>query len=207
MGGDSQMTATILAAGLSDFARFVEQLPDLAVEAAYLAVNEAARDTVPAIKRQMRKEINFPSGYLNKDRLGVRRKATKDRLEAVISGRDRATSLARFAEGATRENTRGRPITVKVKTGHQTRLNRAFIVDLKNGNKGLAIRLPKGQTPSSAYKPVPLTRGGGKETGAWLLYGPSVDQVMKGVAGEVQTDIGEMLSRNFLRQLSRLTRG
>ncbi len=202
------MSAIVLATGLKEFARFAEELPELATQAAYLAVNDTSRDAVPLLKREMRKQINFPSKYLNQDRLSVRRKATRVSLEAVISGRDRPTSLARFAPGATAENSRKRPIYVKVKgSGGQERLNRAFIVDLKNGNRGLAIRLPKGEAPRDAYKPVPLTRGGGKSTGAWLLYGPSVDQVLKSVSGDVSSELTDMLDKNFLRQFNRLTRG
>ncbi len=203
------MTAVILAAGLKEFARFAEQLPDIAEAAAVFAVNDTSRDAVPLIKRHMRAQINFPSNYLNSERLGIRRKATRANIEAVISGRDRPTSLARFAEGATpqKRNTPKRPIFVKVKTGKTVRLDKAFMLTLRNGNLGLAIRLPKGQEPDRAYKPVQLTRGGGKAQGAWLLYGPSVDQVMQGVASEVQGDIGSTLSRNFLRHFSRLSSG
>lgn len=201
------MTVSVLANGLGEFTRFVTELPEIATEAAYLAVNEATRDAQPLLKRKMRQQINFSNAYLNSDRLGVRKKATRASLEAVISGRDRPTSLARFAEGATVANSRKRPIIVRVKAGQKRTLNRAFLVNLRNGNVGLAIRLPKGQTPSSAYKPVALTRGGGKETGAWLLYGPSVDQVLRGVSDEVAPDVNEMLSRNFFRQFTRLTRG
>lgn len=201
------MSVSILANGLGDFTRFVTELPETAVEAAYLAVNETTRDVQPLLKRKMRQQINFSNAYLNADRFGVRRKATRATLEAVISGRDRPTSLARFAEGATVANSRKRPIIVRVKAGQKKTLNRAFLVNLRNGNIGLAIRLPKGQSPSSAYKPVPLTRGGGKETGAWLLYGPSVDQVLRGVSDEVAPDVNDMLSRNFFRQFTRLTRG
>lgn len=207
------MSATIIAAGLREFTSFAASLPDLAVEAAYLAVNDTSRDSVPLLKREIRKQVAFPAKYLTSDRLGVRRKANKTTLEAVVSGRDRPTSLARFSPGATPQNSKGRPLFVTVKPGQQKKFVRndgrpsAFLVSLRNGNTGLAIRLPKGQEPSSAYKPVPLTRGGGKATGAWLLYGPSVDQVLKGVAGDAGQELTEMLERNFLRQFTRLTRG
>lgn len=199
------MTAVVIARGLQDFSRFIDALPELATEAAYLAINDTSRAAVPLIKSEMRKQINFPNGYLNKQRLDVRRKATRVTLEAVISGRDRPTSLARFAEGATPENSRRRPIFVRVHAGQQKRLQKAFIVRLKNNNLGLAIRLPKGQEPDRAYKPVELTRGGGKGQGAWLLYGPSVDQVMQGVSGDVGDRISEALAANFLRQFSRVS--
>jgi hypothetical protein len=202
------MTASVLAVGLKEFVRFAEELPEIATEAAYLAINDTSRDSVPLLKREMRKQVNFPSKYLNADRLAIRRKASRVSLEAVISGRDRPTSLARFATpGSNPKNTRGRPLKVKVKgSGAAQTLRRAFLIELKNGNVGLGIRLPKDQVPDSAYKPVPLTRRGGQETGVWLLYGPSVDQVLKGVTGDVTDDIAEMLDRNFLRQFNRLTR-
>lgn len=203
------MTAIVLATGLDEFAHLMLSVPDIADEAAFLAVNETSRDSVPAIKRVMRKQINFPSGYLNKKRLDIRRKATRTTLQAVISARDRPTSLARFAEGATvtPRGAKQRPIFVKVKANRQVRLDRAFIIELRNGNLGLAIRLPKGQEPDRAYRPVELTRDGGKGQGAWLLYGPSVEQVMVGAIPEIQPEIQDKLTNNFFRQFTRLTRG
>lgn len=201
------MTVAILAAGLREFARFAEALPEIANEAAFLAVNDASRDAVPLIKRRMRTQINFPSTYLNKDRLSVRRRATRTTLQATISARDRPTSLARFAEGATTRNSVKRPIFVKVKAGNQVRLDRAFLLELRNNNIGLAIRLPAGQEPDRAYKPVELTAKGGKGQGAWLLYGPSVEQVMVGVIGDVQDEVANDLDRNFMRHFDRLASG
>lgn len=201
------MTATILSAGLREAAQFIQDVPDLFVEAAYFAVGDTSRQAVPLIKRKIRSQVKFPSNYLNQDRLNVRRKATRVTLESVISARDRPTSLARFAPGATIANSRGRPIIVQVKTGGgATTLRRAFLVSLRNGNTGLAIRLPKGTRPDNAYKPVELTRGGGKGEGAWLLYGPSVDQVMKGVVTETTEEIQDSLNRNFFRHITRLVR-
>lgn len=195
------MTAGIISRGLDNFAEFFRELPDLAIEAAYLAVNDSADAAVPKLKKTIGTQIAFPRGYLGKERLGVRRKATRATLEAVISGRDRPTSVARFAEGATPENSRKRPIIVKVKPGKTVALKKAFLVRLKNNNIGLAIRLPSGQRPKDAYKPVQLANN------VYLLYGPSVDQVLKGVIDESDVQIGDMLSRNFLRQFTRLSRG
>ena len=178
-----------------------------------LKAYEEKADAANKVIREMRKQVNFPSKYLNSDRLGIRREANRTTLEAVISGRDRPTSLARFSPGATPQNSRGRPLFVTVKPGQTKKFVRnngkpsAFLIPLRGGNTGLAIRLPKGQEPSSAYRPVPLTRNGGKETGVWLLYGPSVDQVLKGVSTDVGQDVAGMLERNFLRQFTRLTRG
>lgn len=195
------MTAGIISRGLDDFAEFFRQLPDIATEAAFLAVNDSAESAVPMFKRTMTSQVSFPKGYLSKERLGVRRKATRATLEAVISGRDRPTSLARFAEGATPENSRKRPIIVKIKPGKTVALKKSFLVRLKNNNIGLAIRLPSGQRPKNAYKPVQLANN------VYLLYGPSVDQILQGAIDESDVQIGDMLSRNFVRQFTRLSRG
>lgn len=199
------MSVSIVAEGLADIADYIERLPDLATEAAVMAINQVARDEEVDIRREMGKQINFPKAYL-KANMGVARKANRNLLQAVIRGRDRPTSLARFAEGATRQNTKGRPIIVKVKAGQSKTLNRAFLVELRNGNTGLAIRLPKGQSPDFAYRPVPLTTKGGQQTGTWLLYGPSVDQVMRGVADDRAPQVADQLSREFFRQFTRLSR-
>jgi hypothetical protein len=196
------MTVSVIASALDDLKDYFEALPEIANEAAFLAVNDSARDTLPAARRAMTSQINFPSGYLSTERLGISKKATRNTLEAVISGRDRPTSLARFARGATPENSRGRPLSVEVKSGQRTRLRRAFLVRLRNGNIGLAVRLPPGQTLQNSEKAVRL------DNNVYLLYGPSVDQVFRGVAEDLAPDISANVSRNFLRQFARLsTRG
>lgn len=196
------MTVALISKGLDEFSQFFRELPETAVEAAYFAVNDSAESAVPMFKRQMAGQIAFPRGYLSKERLGVRRKATRATLEAVISGRDRPTSLARFAEGATPENSRKRPVIVRVKPGKTIGLKKSFLVRLNNNNIGLAIRLPAGQRPRDAYKPVQLA------SNVYLLYGPSVDQVLQGVLDDdAGANIGDMLSRNFIRQFTRLSRG
>jgi hypothetical protein len=207
------MSVSIVANALKEVSDYFEKLPALATEAAYFAINDTARDEEVAIRREMESQVNFPSGYLRKDsRFGIRSKATLRSLQAVISGRDRPTSLARFAEGATFENSRRRPLTVRVKPGKSTTFTRsdgkpsAFLVKLRNGNTGLAIRLPSGERPSDAYKPVPLTQKNGEETGVWLLYGPSVDQVLNGVIGDRSPKIADAVARNFFRQFDRLSR-
>lgn len=201
------MSASIVATGLKEALDFFDEFPEITTSAAVLAVNDSARDTVPAMRRKMLKQIAFPRDYLNADRLGIRKKASRGSIEAVISGRDRPTSLARFAEGATPENSRGRPIFLKVKPGQVRKLVRsdgkpgAFLVRLRNNNIGLAVRLPPGQSLENSQKAVQLSDN------VYLLYGPSVDQVLKDVAEEETPDIGRRLTNNFFRQFTRLSRG
>ena len=49
-----------------------------------------------------------------------------------------------------------------------------------------------------------FTRNGGEPTGIWLLYGPSVDQVFRGVAAKRTSDIADLVMKKFYRQFSRL---
>lgn len=199
------MTVSIITDTLTDVARFFEALPDVAAEAAYLAVNESARDALPNARKTMLQQVNFPKGYLNTERLGIRKKANKGNIEAVISGRGRPTSLARFAPGAARgREAYGKPIFVEVRPGHVVRMNspasavRAFLVNLKNGNTGLAVRLPKGEELKHSEKAVML------DNNLFLLYGPSVDQVFRGVANDITPDIIADVDRHFTRQFGRL---
>lgn len=196
------MTAVVFADALGEVARYFEELPDIATKAATLAINQVAgRDGLAVLRRDMRSQIDFPSGYLESDRLKLASKASRFKLEATIRGRDRATSLARFAKGQNPGNTRGRGVRVTVKPGQTRHLKNAFLVRLKNGNMGLAVRLKPGEQIRNSEKAVRLADN------VFLLYGPSVDQVFRGVADDRAPEIGEMVSRQFLRQMTRLTRG
>jgi hypothetical protein len=195
------MSVSIFANALDDMRAYFEQLPDVAEQAAVLALNDVAtREGYSLITQTMSKQTNFPKGYL-KSRLNVVRKATRGSLEVAIRGRDRATSLARFAEGQSPANTRGRGVRVKIKPGQQRLLRKAFLVSLRNGNTGLAVRLKEGETLEHSQAAVQLANN------LYLLYGPSVDQVFRGVAEETAPVLTGQVSRQFLRQFARLSRG
>lgn len=195
------MSATITANGLKDMQRFFDEFPDIAEQAAVLAINDTIeREGLTAIKQQMRKEVNFPPGYLEDDRLVVSRRAQRGRLEGVIRGRDRPTSLARFAEGQTPENTKGRGVRVRVQKGQTELMKRAFIVRLNNGRSlGVAVRLKPGEKLRNSQAAVAL------DNNVFLLYGPSVDQVLRGVAVDQTDDLLEMVASKFIRQFGRLS--
>jgi hypothetical protein len=195
------MTAFTQAVGLADVRHFFEDLPQFAEQAAVFAVNDTADKGLPPIRQEMRSQIEFPAGYLEGDRLRVTRRARVGSLEAVIKGRDRATSLARFAAGQTPANTRGRGVRVMVKKGTTRVLQKGFMVDLKNGNRGVAVRLKPGETLRNSDKAVRL------DDNVFLLYGPSVDQVFESVADDFAPRLGADMSRHFLRHFTRLTRG
>lgn len=195
------MTVSILADAFGDVRAYFEKLPEIAEMAGALAINQvAARDGLVTIRTEMRKQINFPRGYLE-SRMRVVQRATPKNLQAVIRARDRATSLARFAQGQNPNNTRGRRVSIEVKRGKSKLLKKGFLVNLKNGNIGLAVRLKPGEQLSESTAATKLGAN------LYLLYGPSVDQVFRGVANQTTPEILEQLSNQFLRQFARLSGG
>lgn len=210
--------------GIKEFDQYLADFPERTVEAARLAINDTVKWTRTRASREMRKQVNFPANYLDNQadgRLYVSRFATGNNLEAVITGRRRATSLARFTSNAPQVmsamNRKGgratRPgLKVQVTPGRTRIMRKAFPIKLRAGNKdldtafnmGIALRLPKGtaMTNKRAAKAIP-----GKKSDLYLLYAPSVDQVFRDVAQQLQEPAARKLEDEFLRQFNRLTGG
>jgi len=197
------VTVSVLARGLKDIERYFEQLPEVAEKSIVLAINDvSSKKGMTLIRKTMRAQISFPKGYLEKGRLAVFRKAYKGRPEATIRGRDRATSLARFAlPGQAPGQKRKFGTRVQVQPGAVRNMKRSFLIKLKNNNVGLAMRFPAGQAPEKSQAAVPLGT-----SGLWLFYGPSVEQVFRDVAEEVKPAIGDMIEAEFYRQFARMAR-
>ncbi|MDR3474326.1 MAG: hypothetical protein P4M09_21965 [Devosia sp.] len=196
-----------------DIAQSLDDLPADILRAARLAVNAAARRAYTSSGRQIRKQVNFPATYVTgqKGRLSITKFASGSDLEAVITGRHRPTSLARFVTGSLAVGGANRKagVRVEVKPGSVRRLPGAFLIRLRAGtetnldtksNLGLAVRTKDGRPPPG-YKPLPLGRN------LWLLYGPSIDQVFfsattqRGVASDIVPDIETYMENEFLRLL------
>lgn len=159
-------------------------------KAAKLAVNAAIRKAQTLGARSMQRQINFPGSYLTgaDGRLSIARFATDSSLEAVLRGRDRPTSLARFVSGGAKVGKKG-GVSVEVDPGVAKRMPSAFAIKLKNNNIGLAIRT---KNPPSM---------GAKKLGdnLYLLYGPSVDQVFNMTREQISDDVEEYLNAEFTR--------
>lgn len=201
------MIDQIDAAGLADFADFFRGAPEKTTQAARLAINQIAdRVAVPLSRDEIQRQINFPQGYLDDDRLGVSERATGASLQAVVRGRDRPTSLARFAPGAALGSKAA--ISLSVKPGSHTTLRRAWLVRLRSGealtedkfNIGLAVRLKPGE--QFINKTATATQ---LSPNVYLLYGPSVGQVFRDVADKITPEVLDNLEEEFLRQFVRLT--
>lgn len=196
------MSTTIKAVNIEQVKDFFEKAPDIAKQAMSMAINQVAvRKAEPGFRKKMRNQVNFPAGYLESEgRFGTAKKAKPDDLEAVIRGRDRPTSLARFQQYRDAKVARGKTLKIQVKPGTVKSSDKAFLVSLKNDNLGLAIRLKPGQKPQSAYKPSLLDA----KRNVWLLYGPSVDQVFKSIADDSVNEISSQVQSEFERNFARM---
>lgn len=203
------MSVSLEVSGLKDFEEALLFAPKAANQAAALALNDIAGGSGLAVLRaDIQTEVNFPDGYVNNDRLALSQRATDTRLEVRIGARRRGTSLARFAAPGTIVGSRT-GVSVQVKRGSSKIMRRAFLIRLRAGssiasdnfNLGLAIRLNKGERLAGSQAAVKLS---GRDN-VYLLYGPSVDQVLAGVAGKDADQILSMIGVEFGRQFSRLT--
>jgi hypothetical protein len=200
------MKLDLIVDALDGLERYVGSMPKASREAARIALNDVASGEGLALLRQeTNDQVAFPPGYLNDERLGVTERARDTSLRVVITGRQRATSLARFASGQTPASTRGRGVRVTVKPGSAREIERGFLVNLRRGNAdggnlGLAIRLKPGEIlrNKTEVKRIAL------DTNVYLLYGPSVDQVFRDVALDESPELLRMAEREFFRQFFRL---
>jgi hypothetical protein len=170
-----------------------------------IALNETARGpAIKAAKRNIMEQVNFPEGYLD-TRIAFVKAATPDNLEARIKGRDRPTSLARFASGAPVVQRGSRTaytggVNVMVKPGAPQRIPTGFLVGLRHGNVGFAIRTKSGVVHGvQRYKPQRLFPN------VYLLYGPSVDQVLTDVGDQISEEVTSDIAAEFNRQFARLS--
>lgn len=165
---------------------------------AQMAINRTARDARASAAREIREQVNFPARYLSgaEGRLRVSKKAGRGSLEAQITGRDRPTSLARFANNRSIAGSRRRGgVTVTVTPGQSRFMEGAFLMSLRGGNIGLALRLGKGATLRNKKHVQRIA------SGLYVLYGPSVNQVFRGVAEDGQEKTADNLQREFARLL------
>jgi len=205
------MTVSVIAEALDDFERYLTRAPEIARKAASRAINSTlSRKALPAARKQIGLQVGFPAGYLQDPaRLGLAQWASESNLQGAILGRQRPTSLARFAIGGQVGAKGG--VTVRVKPGQSQHMDRAFLMRLKAGsgpitddafNLGLAVRLRPNERIENKRVQVKAIGGG-----LYLLYGPSVDQVFRTVAGEMAPQIADDATREFLRQFLVLSEG
>lgn len=199
-----------IIADVLELEKYFEAAPKITTHAARLAINQVAeRGGRKLLLGRMTDQVAFPTGYVNADRLVVR-KAYNENLEAVITARQRPTSLARFVSGSTAISGKARQgVSVMVHPGSRRSMPSAFLMRLRAGatvsdtnfNLGLAIRLKPGERIRNKTKQSTVQLG----HNLYLLYGPSLDQVFRTVADEAAPEIASMVGDEFFRQYTRLS--
>ena len=182
--------------GLSDL-KDIENLDEQIAKAARDAVNKTVDRARSSADREIRRQVNLKASYV-KDKLRVTKRASGRDLSAVITGQQQPISLARFAKNRNVQSSlKAGGVSVAVQPGSSKFFKGAFLMNLKNNNLGLAIRLKEGET----IKNKKYVKKVGK--GLYLLYGPSIDQVFRTV-GEEQTapEAASYLEQEFLRLMA-----
>lgn len=188
---------------------FLAATPDITRRAASFAMNDVLSGSgLARYRKAVGREVNFPAGYAD-EKITFGSPATPSRLEASVIGRQRPTSLARFATSGSVGSKGG--ITVRVKGG-STFMPGAFLVRLRAGNTltddgfnvGLAVRLKEG----TVLKKRDTSRMVHLESNVVLLYGPSVDQILRNEVSEAETpEVIQAVATEFYRQFARLSNG
>lgn len=218
------LAISVNISGNKDLIRRLEEYPKVATKAARLAINDTVRKGNTWVKREVQKRANLPPSYVN---ARIENDfARGDDLRGRIVGRYRATSLSRFEAMQLRGPKKTGPgkkntgVSVKVRNVRK-RIPRAFLMKLKGAqdksNVGLAIRLNPGESVKRRFIGKPLYAPGSQSASAarssdvYLLYGPSVHQIMtsnvkgKSVIEQLQPDLNEYLNAQFERQFGRLS--
>jgi hypothetical protein len=206
------LTVTIDAEFIKSLDAHFRAFPAAIASAFPIAINDAIRFGRKVAAAEITKQVAFPAGYLDEpERLYVAQFATAANPSAVVAARGRGTSLLRFALGGpTPESTRGAGVkkgqpqrrgpgvTIMVKPGVVKTIPEAFVVQLNNGNMGVAVKLKDGHFPVQLNKQKIV--GVLAKNDLYILYGPSVDQVFRTVAQDVSAEVTSELAAEFRRQ-------
>lgn len=188
---------------------FLAAAPDITRRSASYAMNDVLSGSgLARYRKAVSREVRFPAGYAD-EKITFGSPATPTRLEASIIARQRPTSLARFATSGSVGSKGG--ITVRVKGG-STFMPGAFLVRLRAGNAltddgfniGLAVRLKEG----TVLNKRDTSRMVHLENNVVLLYGPSVDQILRNEVSEAETpEVIQAVATEYFRQFARLSNG
>lgn len=180
--------------------KFIQGTVRAAEKAQFRSVNRVTSKFRTAASKAIREQVRLPAAYVNKN-LTITQKATKENPEAMISGRKRPTRLARYgakqlartARAATGDKLRGisagkkqAGVSVAVsRSGGRKKMRGAFLLPLKSaGVMGVFVRTGPGEKDIKH------------------LYGPSVDQMFRGVRQDLKPKVGKELAREYRAQLN-----
>ena len=199
------MAYSIQVKGIHGIEKYLESIPKAVEQASREAVDSATKYAFVLGKREIQLQVNLPDKYLSGSESGeprfyIAKRPSRSDTTGIVRGRVRGTSLHRFLV-----SDKGQGLLVKVKSrGKSVRMRRAFSIKLKNGNRGIALRLPSTEKPLSTGAKLYGTKANTAKTNLWLLYGPSVQQVFKDVAPDIAPKVSEYLNSEFNRKIARM---
>lgn len=197
----------ISSAGIQGLAEFVARTPEVAAEAAKLAVGDAAEWGRNLSKREMVSAVNLPADALAGRRFRISQRPTTANPEAVISADNNPLGLSRFvvsqkARGAAHPK-------VRILVGGATESfsdpdikgSYSFLIPTPGGadGVGLALRTKEPLRNSRAARKI------GRDL--YLLSGPSVNQMFGQLMPTIVPRVEAKLQTEFARQYERLIRG
>lgn len=205
----------ISSAGIQGLATFVARTPEVAAEAAKLAVGDAAEWGRNLSKREMVSAVNLPADALAGRRFRISQRPTTANPEAVISADNNPLGLSRFVVGPGKVGMPG-PQTRTLRGGTTTqwpkggdRGDYAFLIKVGPGKKGSAPAVRAGfGLAIRTTRPMENSREAfkiGKDL--YLLFGPSVDQMFGQLMPQIVPRVEAKLQTEFARQYERLIRG
>jgi hypothetical protein len=197
----------VIVDGLEGLPKYIEGVNDAVALNAARAVNKTAERYRKAAAEEIRRQINLPESYVspNAGRLSIVQTASRAEPEAIIRARGRRTSLAQFVTSAPAK--RGLSVHLSVVPGRSIELKKAFLIRLRSGtadldtrsNTGLAVRLGPNDTLRNKKQAIRM------KNGLYLLYGPSVAQVLvNNEGGGVAADLSEGISAFLKDEFERL---
>jgi hypothetical protein len=222
------MATKIITFEAGNFARIGARLAAAGVDIARAqsrVINKVAERTATRAKREIVTQVNLKASYVA-ERLHVT-KATPERPAAIIKARVRHTTLStygakqitRAAKGAKGDLFRGIPagrkqggISVSISAGGNRKIMRgAFLIPLRAGKveggngMGIFIRVGSARNQRDLVAQEIYTSKGSRHPGrvesgdVRHLYGPSVDQVFRGVVTKIIPDVHAELAAEMER--------
>lgn len=195
------MIDALVTRGLDRFAEMIRKAGRVGDQAASMGLNDTAEYARRLTSAQIRKEINLRAGNVNA-RVRVRRTASPNDLEAIVSAEDRATSLANYSNSPRRFGRQRLPPRVKVlSSSSNAPMRGAFWIRLRGNNEGIAVRLKAGERVRNKRKMSSIGKG------VYLLYGPSVGQAFHSQAQKALPQISDYAEARVAHHLARLIGG
>lgn len=197
------MTITITAdfASVEDLVKGLENTAAVLAVSGTAAVNAVATGATTRSKVEVRNEVALPTDYVE-SRITMRA-ATSANPVATITGRDRPTTLARY-------NTQ-QLVTAAKRKGGKGDARRGIPAGMKAAGISVNVKkgAPRGNLPHAFF--IPLRAGaasGGNGMGVFTRkdgrlrhrYGPSIDQILRGVWRDMVPDVTNDLETELLRE-------